>query len=381
MAEVIVCGAGAAGLAAGALLRRAGLRVLVVERSGHVAASWRNRYEELRLNTPGWMAAQPGLRAPRRRYGEFPTRDQWITYLVDYAAHHRLDIQFDVEVRRIDRATGGWWVRTSDAAFEARTVVVATGHDHDPYTPDWPGLAGFTGELIHAADFRNAAPFVGRDVLVVGANTTGVELATHLHNAGARRVRVACRTPPNLVRRKVLGRPIGLIGRLLTPLPPAWTDWAGRRLQRVTFGDLTALGLPPAPLGIRSTLERHRRAPAYDDGFVTLVRRGDIEIVPGVQDFNRDHVVLTNGARIRPDTVIAATGFRRGLEPIVGHLGVLEPDGSPAVHGGQQHPDAPGLFFIGYRITLAGQMPTMRTDARAIAATVTPPRLTGLATH
>ena len=101
-AEAVVCGAGAAGLAAGAMLRRAGVNAFVVDRSDQVAASWRLRYAALRLNTPGWMSTMPGYRATLRRYGEFPSRDQWIRYLEDYSAHHRLDLRFGSEVQRID---------------------------------------------------------------------------------------------------------------------------------------------------------------------------------------------------------------------------------------------------------------------------------------
>lgn len=138
MRGALVCGAGAAGLAAGAMLGRAGIDTLVLERSDRVAASWRSRYEALRLNTPGWMSTQPGYRATRRRYGEYPTRDKWIQYLEDYAAHHRLDLRFGTEVERIDRLDGGWRVQANGDALEARTVVVATGSTTTPTCPTGP---------------------------------------------------------------------------------------------------------------------------------------------------------------------------------------------------------------------------------------------------
>ena len=138
MGAVIVCGAGTAGLGAAASLRRAGVEALVLERSDQVGASWRSRYPALRLNTPGWMSTQPGFRATRRRYGEFPSRDKWIQYIEDYAAHHRLEIRFGSEARRITRAVGGWEVETSRGALEAPAVVVAIGFD--PATePSSPG--------------------------------------------------------------------------------------------------------------------------------------------------------------------------------------------------------------------------------------------------
>jgi putative flavoprotein involved in K+ transport len=84
-----------------------------------------------------------------------------------------------------------------------------------------------------------------------------------------------------------------------------------------------------------------------------------------------DDVLLADGSRVQPDAVIAATGYRRGLEPLVGHLGVLDDKGMPLVTGGRQHPSAPGLFFTGYRTELSGQMRLMRFDARSIARALT----------
>ena len=120
---------------------------MVLERSDQVAASWRTRYPALRLNTPGWMSTQPGFRASRRRYGEYPSRDEWIRYLEEYTAHHQLDVRFGTEVQkhRPRRRTAGRCTATQ-GVFDAPTVVMATGFDHDPYMPDWPGREGFTGD-------------------------------------------------------------------------------------------------------------------------------------------------------------------------------------------------------------------------------------------
>jgi len=180
MIDAVVCGAGAAGLAAGAALRRAGADVIVLERSDQVAASWRTRYPALRLNTPGWMSTQPGFRASRRRYGEYPSRDEWIRYLEDYTAHHQLDVRFGTEVKSISRSAGIWQVHTSGGVIETPTVVMATGFDHDPYLPAWPGKESFTGDLIHASDYVDPTPYLGKDVLVVGpGGAIGVFEATN----------------------------------------------------------------------------------------------------------------------------------------------------------------------------------------------------------
>lgn len=367
MAKAIVCGAGTAGLAAAATLRGAGIEVIVLEQTDQVGASWRTRYDGLRLNTPGWMSTQPGYRASRRRYGEYPPRDAWIQYLEDYAAHHRIDVRFGTQVRRLGSVNGRWRVETDREDLQASIVVVATGFDHDPDLPDWPGRDGFTGELIHSSAYRNPEPYCDRDVLVVGPNTTGSEIAALLSRGGAGRVRVACRTPPNLMTRKILGTSINVHGIMLNHLPLRVADQVGWLSQRILFGNLDRYGLPRSPDGIATTLSHRRQAPAYDDGFVALLKAGRIEIVAAVIGFAGPSVLLADGTRIQPDAVIAATGYRRGLEPLVGHLGLLNEEGIPLVTGGSQHPSAPGLFFIGYRADLSGQLRLMRPDARAIA--------------
>jgi putative flavoprotein involved in K+ transport len=315
------------------------------------------------------MSTQPGYRASRRRYGEFPTRDAWVRYLEDYADHHRLDVRFGTQVRRLQSVIGGWRVETDREDLLARFVVIATGFDHDPDLPDWPGHDGFSGELIHSSAYRNPEPYRDRDVLVVGPNTTGSEVAALLSRGGAGRVRVACRTAPNLTARKILGTSVNIHGLALERLPLSLADQIGWLSQRILFGNLDRHGLPRPPVGI-ATMSRRQRAPAYDSGFVGLLKAGRIEIVAAVESFDGSYVLLADGTRIQPDAVIAATGYRRGLEPLVDHLGVLDEDGKPLVSGGNEHPSARGLFFNGYRSDLSGQLRLMRPDARAIARAV-----------
>ena len=103
---------------------------------------------------------------------------------------------------------------------------------------------------------------------------------------------------------------------------------------------------------------------------MSLLKDGRIEVVAAVEGFDGQDVLLVDGTRIQPEVVIAATGYRRGLEPLVGHLDVLDEDGIPLFSGGVEHPSARGLFFNGYRADLSGQLRLMRPDARAIAKAV-----------
>ncbi len=370
MVDAVVCGAGAAGLAAGAALRRAGADVIVLERSDQVAASWRARYPALRLNTPGWMSTQPGFRASRRSYGEYPTRDEWIRYLEEYTAYHQLEVRFKTEVTSIDRGAGTWHVHTNEGVIDAPTVVMATGFDHDPYLPDWPGRESFTGDLIHASEYVDPNPYQDKDVLVVGPGVTGTELAFHLVEGGAARVRVSSRTPPHFYQRKWLGIPMQILGIPLNHLPLRVADAIAWSTERQVIGDLAPYGLPRPPVGMATQLEKDQQSPACDDGFVAALKAGRITVVPAVEGFDGDDILLADGSRIQADSVIAATGYRRGLGPLVGHLGVLDERDTPLAHG-RSLPNAPGLYFAGYRGDLSGQLRLMKFHARSIAKAFT----------
>ena len=198
--RVIVIGAGAAGLASAAELGRRGISALVLEQSNAVGFSWRGRYDRLRLNS-----SRPFSKLPRARYargtGIFPARDDMVGYLESYAARNRIDVRFGTRLERIDRAGSGWLLRTSTGDIRAEQVIVASGYEHTPFLPDWSGRDRFRGRLLHAADYRNPKPFQSRDVLVVGPGCSGMEIAYDLAENGASRVRLAVRTPPNIVLR------------------------------------------------------------------------------------------------------------------------------------------------------------------------------------
>lgn len=366
---VVVVGAGPSGLATAATLRHVGIEPLVLERADRVGAAWEGRYDRLHLHTVRWLSALPGYRIPRR-FGRWVSRADFVEYLEEYAARHRIEPRFGTSVERVERSDGGWRLTTSDGPVEADVAVVATGFTNAPYLPDWPGAAGFTGELLHSSEYRNADPYRGRNVLVVGSGNSGAEIAAELVERGAGRVRVSVRTPPNIVRRDTLGLPSQVLGVLLRGAPAPVMNRVGAILRRLTIPDLEPYGLPAPPGNGYTQFVRTRTVPILDVGFVDAVRRGRIEIVPAVADLAGPDVVLADGTRIAPDAVIAATGFRPGLEPLVGHLGVLDEHGTPVVHGGATHPHAPRLYFVGLTFELSGLLREAGKEARRAASAI-----------
>lgn len=365
---VYVIGAGPGGLAAAYALRARGIRAVVLEKSDRVGASWRDHYDRLRLHTTRRLSALPGLKIPRRS-GRWVARDDVVRYLEKYAEHHELEIVTGVEVFRVERAGDGtgWLLHASGGReLTGSAVVVATGHNHTPRLPDWPGRDDHAGELLHACGYRDAKPYAGRDVLVVGIGNTGAEIAVDLVEGGAARVRLAVRTAPHILRRSTLGWAAQYTGVLVRRLPVGLVDRLAGPFGKATVPDLTAHGLPRPDTGLYSRVLQGA-IPVQDAGLIDAVRRGRVEIVAGVDSFEDGKVVLTDGSRIAPDAVIAATGYERALEGLVGHLGVLDGHGKPVVHGGRTPAQAPGLYFTGFTNPISGMLREMALDAAKIA--------------
>lgn len=370
-APVVVIGAGPAGLAVAACLKERGIAPVVVDKRERVGDSWRWRYDRLHLHTPRAQSHLPGLKIPSR-FGRWVARDDVVRYLEGYAKFHGIVPRTGVEAERLDADGDGrrWKLTASDGSYHADQVVVATGYNHTPKLPDWPGLDTFTGEFLHAATYKSATPYAGKDVLVVGTGNTGAEIAADLVEQGAGRVRIAVRTPPNIVPREVAGIPVSILAIPNDFSPPQVSDPVNRVLQQITIGDLSEYGMPPPEKGVVEQFRETDVVPIIDVGLVEQLKAGRVEPVAAVEDLQGDEVVLADGARITPEVVIAATGYHRMLEPLVGHLGVLDDRGAPTVSGADTDPAAPGLRFVGLRNPLKGLLLQINLDARAAARAI-----------
>jgi NADPH-dependent 2,4-dienoyl-CoA reductase/sulfur reductase-like enzyme len=368
MGNVIVLGAGTAGLAVAAQLKAHGVDCVVLERGPGVATSWRGRYDRLRLHTIRRLSGLPGLPIPRE-YGRWVKRDDLVRYLEAYAEHFAIDVRTSTTVERVKPGADGWSIQLEDGSEQsARTVVVATGYLHTPVVPQWPGLAAWTGELTHSAQYRNAEPFRGKNVLVVGVGNSGAEIATDLAEGGAASVRIAIRTPPHIVRRAKFGWPAQLNGVLLGGLPERAFNPMAAVLARLEVPDLRPYGIQRPAEGLKTRLRTQRYVPLQDVGIVRDVMAGRVRPVAAVQGFTETSVLLADGTSVQPDAIVAATGYEPGLRALFEDPSLFDETGVPRVHGGA--PARPGLFFMGYDVTLGGMLRQAAIESRRVAKAV-----------
>lgn len=213
--------------------------------------------------------------------------------------------------------------------------------------PGWAIGSDFTGRILHAMDYRNSAPFAGRRVLVVGAGSSGLEIAHELASDGAASVQVAVRTPPTILLREFHGRPGDGPAPLMLKLPTAVADRMLASVSRKMVGDLSAHGLDRPSNGPVTRLRTEGVGPSVVDAeVVQAIREGLFRIVPAVSRLGEDGALLADGSYARVDAVVLATGYTTGLRGLIGHLGVL--DGREMPLDGEGRELAPGLRCVGY---------------------------------
>ena len=366
--DAVVIGAGPAGLAVARQLdHRHGVKALVLDRAAAPAISWRTRYDDFRLNTTGFLSHLPGQRIPLSA-GRWPTKEDMVRYFDRYVVRQKIPLMLGCEVRSVDRRGGVWQLDTSSGEIRSRTIVLATGNYGAPVAPRWPGLDRFEGEIVHSGEFINAWPYRGRDVLVVGAGNSAADIAVQLANDGARRIWLAVRTPPHLVRRAIGGFPSDIFLELSARVPARLVDPLIARMTRLMWGDLSPYGFQRPTVGLKATVETRGRIPTLADGLVDVVRARRVEVVGAVTRLESDAVILADGTSVTPEVIITATGFETNLSGLVGHLGALDEHGNP--RGGFACHVGDGMFAIGYGIPPNGPLRAIRLAATPLAAKV-----------
>jgi putative flavoprotein involved in K+ transport len=225
--ETLVVGAGQAGIAMSEHLGKAGVPHLVLERE-RIAERWRTgRWDSLVANGPAWHDRFPGMEFPSFDRDGFVPKDRVADYFVDYARMISAPVRTGVEVTSVRRNDGrrGFQVETSAGAIEASYIVAATGPFQRPTIPPVvPDSAGIP--QMHSAAYRNPAQLPDGAVLVVGAGSSGVQIADELQRAG-KRVYLSVGAhdrPPRAYRGQDFCWWLGVLGKWDAATPPAGAE-------------------------------------------------------------------------------------------------------------------------------------------------------------
>lgn len=364
--EVLIIGAGTSGLALGHELERSEARVRIVEAAPRPAERWRRRHRQLHLNTHKLLSHLPGRRFGRDASG-FPSRDEFISYIEDYERRLNVSVEYGVRIETIHREDDLWSAQSAKDSITARDLVIATGPDNHPVIPDWPGKEIFTGKLIHAADFGAAEQYADKRVLLVGAGNSSVDIANHLTRVGTKALWMSVRGGSTVVPQYVLGAPVHLLTPMMRPLPVSMINRIASWMSLWFCGDLRKFGMPSPEKGALSRILDDGAAPAIDNGFSRALKEGGIKIAPMIERFDKDKVYLVDGMSLQPDVVICGTGYRTGLEALVGDLDVLDDNGVPTFSADESSPAHPGLWFFGFKNSFWGNLNERRHEARRLA--------------
>lgn len=361
--KVIIVGAGPAGLACAGALKMLGLPALVLEKGPSLGTVWRQHYDRLHLHTAKQYSGLPGFPMPKT-YPSYPSRGQVVDYLETYAEHFGISPVCGVEVTRITKDET-WEVETTGQIYTADQVIVACGAASFPHLGKVAGLSDFGGDVLHSSAYKNADPFSGKRVLVVGFGNSGGEIAPDLAEAGVP-VSISVRSAVNIIPRDILGIPAQSFSIAERHIPPKLADLLNSGITRLRTGDITKLGLKKSEKGPVTQIVEDKRIPLIDIGTLAAIRSGLISVYGRIDRVESAQVHFEDGQTVEFDVILLATGFRPDLRDMLPDLGSrLDENGAPRLSGADSLSD--GLAFCGYKVAPTGYLREIRLEAEAIS--------------
>jgi cation diffusion facilitator CzcD-associated flavoprotein CzcO len=344
--DVIVIGAGQAGLAVGYYLRRTGLSFTLLDTEEGPGGAWRRTWDSLTLFSPASASSLPGWLFPPSA-DDYPTRDEALGYLAAYERRYQLPVERPIRVSAVRRADAGFEIETDEGIRRARAVVSATGTWAKAVVPDVPGRDIFRGEQFHSAQYSSPARLGGKRVVIVGAGNSGAQLVAELSRIA--NVTWATRAAPSFLADHIDGRYLF-------------------REESAVYAAKTA-GHPTPPISLGDIVMVPSVRDARD--------RGALEALPMFTAMTERGVIWPDGREESVDAVIWCTGFQPALAHLA-PLGVVEPTGRVRTVGTRSLVE-PRLWLVGYgnwtgfaSATMIGVGRTARETVNQIVAELTP---------
>lgn len=339
--EVVVIGAGQAGLSSAYFLRRFGYEPVVLDAADGPGGAWRHRSPSLTMDKVHGVFDLPGLPGAPGPDGGRPAAEEVPAYYADYERRTGLNVVRPVKVSAVSDLDGTRLLVESDAGrWAARAVVNATGTWTRPYWPYYPGAADFAGRQLHYAGYRGPAEFAGRRVIVVGGGASAMHVLSEIAGVAAATAWVTRRPP--VFRDDDFGE-------------------EARREAVAMVEERVRAGLPPQSVVSVTGL-------TYSAVVREALEKGALDRLPMFGRIVADGAVWDDGTYVAADTIVWATGFRSALDHLA-PLKLREPGGGIRVDGTQVIRE-PRLQLVGYgpSASTTGANRAGRTAARNVRA-------------
>lgn len=281
MIDLIIIGAGQAGLTMGYYLKQEGYNFLLLEAGKQVGDSWRNRYDSLQLFTPRSYSSMPGMALIGEK-NEFPYKDEIATYLEEYARHFQLPVQLQTEVLKIKKEKEIFELHTPTEVLQTKKVIIASGGFQQPFIPSVSANLSSHIFQIHSSQYKSSPQIPQGKVLVVGGGNSGMQIAVEL--AKTHEVTVSISHPLTFL-------PLQLFGKSI-------------------FNLLEKMGLLYAEINTkRGRWFQKRKDPIFGFEGKKLIRNGAIKLQEKVVSASGNNIMFQNGDIYSAESVIWSTGF------------------------------------------------------------------------
>jgi putative flavoprotein involved in K+ transport len=312
--DVLVIGAGQAGLAMGRELERAGYEHMIIDAAKTVGSAWLNRWDSLTFFTPAAYSGLRGIPFPAAPE-HLPTRLEAADYLNNYARAFSMPIALDEPVRALRLLDDTFHVQTDYTTYRALNVVVATGGYQAAKVPAFASMLPPSVTQLHSSTYRNPSQLPAGPVLVVGAGNSGVQLAREI--SATHDVTLATGSP--LIR-----LPDRLFGKSI-------------------FSWLEATGAMDVTVTSRLGRKFSRREMLVGESAAHIARTHGVRVIPRITRVEGSALRASDDTLVQPKTVLWATGYKPSYDWL--HLPVFQHNGKPQHARGITQ--VPGLYFLG----------------------------------
>ncbi|WP_449537624.1 flavin-containing monooxygenase [Ferdinandcohnia sp. Marseille-Q9671] len=316
MYDVVIIGAGQAGLSMGYYLSKTNCSYVLLDKAKEIGESWRTRYDSLTLFTPREYSQLPGLNMNGSKQG-YPTKDQVADYLEQYAEYQALPVQLETEIKRVTQTDTGFRIETSKDEVLSRNVVVATGPFQTPFIPSFEQALSSSVFQLHSSQYKNPSQLKNGPVLVVGGGNSGAQIAAEL--SGEREVFLS-------------------VGQKLTLLPQ---DIGGKSI----FWWFDKLGILNASVTSKlGSFLKSRPDPIFGFELKRAIKRGKITIKSRVIDIKNDTFIFQDKSELAVPNVVWSTGFQSAYQWL--HIPNLFDQSRQPIHK-RGITNINGLYFLG----------------------------------